>query len=361
MIIGYDAKRAFTNRTGLGNYSRDLIDLVSEKDVKPILFSPVPHPDLNWNIPDRADIVSPKGRALLWRTYYMYQQALAYDLDLYHGLSHELPLSIKKISCPSLVTMHDLIYKRFPQYFGWWDRKVYDYKWKWAVHTADHIVAISQSTADDLIKFLNVPANNISVIYNCVSPDFKSEEEELASATQLPGMPDEDYVLFLGQHNERKNLDLVIKAYERAASKLPPLVILGAKEQINWSDAVPADKIIQPMKRYSGTELATIVRQARVLVYPSRFEGFGLPILEAMQSGTPVISCHNSSLPEVGGDAILYTSEDNSEELIHLINRVAQEDKLYRDLRQAGLDRAQLFSRERHQTQMLELYRKLIP
>lgn len=359
MNIGYDAKRAFTNRTGLGNYSRDLIDLVSEKNVTPTLFSPKASPEVDWTPPSKADVISPTGTAFLWRTYGMHRQARNLPLDLYHGLSHEVPLSIKKFPCPSLVTMHDLIYKRFPRYFGWWDRQIYDMKWKWSVHASDHIVAISKSTADDLMQFFQVPSKKISVVYNCVSAQFQPEDPPESALP--PGIPETDFALFLGQHNERKNLDLVLRAYETAAKKLPPLVVIGAGHPLTASNPVAQERIIQPSGSFSGVALATIVRRARMVVYPSRFEGFGLPILEAMQSGTPVISCRNSSLPEVGGDAILYTSEDDENELVAQMQRIWKEDQLYRNLRQAGLDRAQLFSRERHQSEMLELYDQLIP
>jgi len=358
MNIGYDAKRAFTNRTGLGNYSRDLVDLMAEKQVSVTLFSPAPDPQINWKVPEGATIVSPSRAAIFWRSYGMYRQAQKEPIDLYHGLSHEVPLSIKKFPCPSLVTMHDLIYKRFPRYFGWWDRQIYDMKWKWSVQAADHIVAISQSTADDLLHFFQLPAKKISVIYNCVSDHFQAEDPP--GQSDPADLPKEDFVLFVGQHNERKNLDLLLRAYEKAGKELPPLVVIGARQAIQLSDSVVQQRIHQPTLRYSGAELAAIFRRARVLVYPSRFEGFGLPILEAMQSGTPVISCRNSSLPEVGGEAILYTSEDDPRPLVDHIKRVAKDDKLYRDLREAGLDRSQLFSRQRHQREMLDLYRTLI-
>ncbi|NBB88885.1 MAG: glycosyltransferase [Bacteroidetes bacterium] len=359
MNIGFDAKRAFTNTTGLGNYSRDLIDLITQKGVRPFLFSPKAKPAVAWTPPAQSKVITPSRRTFLWRTYKLYRQARAHPLELYHGLSHELPLSIKKFRCPALVTMHDLIYKRFPHYFGWWDRNIYDLKWRWSVHAADHIVAISKSTADDLIRFFKVDPKKISVIYNCVSADFQAKEP---SGTQLPdGIPSGPFVLFLGQHNERKNLDLILRAYEKAAKKLPPLVVLGAKEPLRQLQTLPSGKIIQPQNNYTGPELATIVRRARMLVYPSRFEGFGLPILEAMQSGTPVISCSNSSLPEVGGQAIQYTSEEDPDELIGNIRRIAKEDHLYRDLPRAGLARAARFSRERHQAEMMALYGKIIP
>lgn len=288
----------------------------------------------------------------------MYHQARELPLDLYHGLSHEVPLSIKKFPCPSLVTMHDLIYKRYPQYFGWWDRQIYDLKWKWSVRAADHIVAISKSTADDLIKFFRVPSEKISVVYNCVSSQFQPEEPPESALP--PGIPEKEFALFLGQHNERKNLGLLIRAYETAAKDLPLLVIIGAGNGLTFSNSVAQERITQLSGSFSGSALAAIVRRARMVVYPSRFEGFGLPILEAMQSGTPVISCRNSSLPEVGGDAILYTSEEDENELVDQMQRIWNDDSLYRDLRQAGLDRAQLFSREKHQSEMLQLYEQLI-
>ena len=357
MNIGYDAKRAFTNATGLGNYSRQLIDLMGQKEVGLFLFSPVSSPQVDWQVPDSGKIISPKAVSTFWRTYRMVNRAKSLPLDLYHGLSHELPLSIKKFPCPSLVTMHDLIYKRFPQYFGWWDRQIYDQKWKWAAHASDHIVAISQSTADDLMNYFQVSAKKISVIYNCVSDVFQPEDSK---GVELPDtLPDGKFALFMGQHNERKNLDLLLRAYAKAGNDLPPLVIIGPGQLLNKAGENTSSRFIQPDGNFSGEELAAIVRRARMLVYPSRFEGFGLPILEAMQSGTPVISCRNSSLPEVGGDAILYTSEEDVDELIHHMQSLWKEESIYSDLRQAGLARAKQFSRERHQREMYNLYEQL--
>jgi len=357
MNIGYDAKRAFTNSTGLGNYSRQLIDLMEQKEVGLFLFSPVSRPELNWSVPDSGKIISPRTVSAFWRTYRMVNRAKFLPLDLYHGLSHELPLSIKKFPCPSLVTMHDIIYKRFPQYFGWWDRQIYDQKWKWAAHASDHVVAISQSTADDLMTYFQVSAEKISVIYNCVSDVFQPEDSEVVDIPEV--LPEGNFALFMGQHNERKNLDLLLRAYAKAGNELPPLVIIGPSQAVDKAGENQFSRFIQPEGNFSGEELAAILRRARMLIYPSRFEGFGLPILEAMQSGTPVISCRNSSLPEVGGDAMLYTSEEDENELIHHIQRLWKENAAYNDLREAGLARAKQFSRERHQNEMYNLYEHL--
>jgi glycosyltransferase involved in cell wall biosynthesis len=292
----------------------------------------------------------------------MYRQAAKRQLDVYHGLSHELPLSVKKIGCPAVVTMHDLIYKRFPKYFGLWDRKVYDMKWRWSVHAADHIIAISQATADDIIHYFNVPARKITVLYNCVSASFhpvKSDEEDLKKLD--PHWPTEPYALFLGQNNKRKNLDLLLRTYEKFADQLPPLVVIGAGRNIGLPSGLAQERIYTPQGRFTEQELAIIMRQARMLVYPSRFEGFGLPVLEAMQSGTPVITCANSSLPEVGGNAVLYTDEDDARQLLEHMTQLVQDDQLHKDLRHAGLERSKQFSRARHAQNLLALYNQITP
>lgn len=361
MVIGYDAKRAFRNTTGLGNYSRDVIDLIGGEGHELHLFTPNDELCVTWKPPGSAQIVSPGRFSPFWRMYGMYRQAAARPLDLYHGLSHELPLSVKKMGCPSVVTIHDLIYKRFPQYFGLWDRNVYDMKWKWSVQAADHIIAISQATANDIIHFFQVPAEKITVIYNCVSEAFQpTVSDELDLAELDPHWPAEPYALFLGQNNERKNLDLLIRTYERFADQLPPLVVIGAGRELGLQSSGAGERIFAPQRRFSERELATVMRRARMLVYPSRFEGFGMPVLEAMQSGTPVITCANSSLPEVGGDAVLYTDEDDPGELLEHMTQLMRDDQLYEEMRRAGLERSGQFSRERQRQQLLALYDRII-
>jgi glycosyltransferase involved in cell wall biosynthesis len=364
MEIGFDAKRAFENETGLGNYSRLIIDLVAEELERIYLFSSKDSPMVAWDIPDNAKTIHPDYKLPLWRTLGITHRISATKVDIYHGLSHELPFNIQKAKVPTIVTMHDCIFHHFPNSYTWIDQKIYDRKWKNAVSKSDKIIAISKSTANDLIKFYDAPSKKVEIIHLFAKDIFTADiSKEVTDDTLRKYKLKTPYILFVGNHHPRKNLDLVIQTYVRATKDIPPVVIVGGERKL-LTDFVKkhhlSDKIRIPEQQVSDEELAHLYNRATALVYPSLYEGFGLPVLEAMQSGTAVITCHNSSLKEVGGDAVLYTASDDPKELEQHIHSLVKDPQLLNELEQKGLSQAKNFSRGKHKNQLIQLYKNLI-
>lgn len=364
MNIGYDAKRAFQNRTGLGNYSRMVIDLMSGPQNNIHLFSPQKEVSVNWQPPAQSRLITPQFKHPLWRPWLMTEQIRKAGLEIYHGLSHELPFNIEKTSIAKVVTMHDCIFRHFPASYTWIDRKIYDRKWKNAVLKADKIIAISRSTADDLVKFYNADPKKIEIIHLFANEIYRHDHNAKDVSESLKKYHlEKPFFLFVGNHHPRKNLELVIRAFSKASRETPPLFIVGANNKLlkGFVNKQGLEKqILLPDHYIEQRELAHLYTAATALIYPSRYEGFGLPVLEAMQSGTAVITCANSSLTEVGGDAVLYTSPDHENELLTHISTLSEDDALRLQLEEKGLQQAGNFSYQKHQKNLDQLYEHLI-
>src|SRR5688572_28278724 len=175
MKIGYDAKRLFTNFTGLGNYSRSLVhhyhSVFPEDEL--FLFTPDIKADPRTEpfLQDRSlHIIQPKKKNPFWRTFDMVKDIQQTNVDIYHGLSHELPVGMSRINVARVVTIHDLIFKYYHEDHPWLDRKIYDWKWKHACRIANKIIAIIEQTKNDLIHYYNIEPEKITVIYQPADP-----------------------------------------------------------------------------------------------------------------------------------------------------------------------------------------------
>ena len=374
MKIGFDAKRAAQNRTGLGNYSRFVLrTLLQNKN----------NEELHLYIPDakkchyleeiptieRFKIHSPSTKVFkklksIWRTWGISSQLKEDGIELYHGLSNELPLSMRKAGCRSIVTIHDLIFLRFPQYYKFIDRFIYNYKFKKACKLADSIIAVSEFTKQDIIHFYGIPAEKIEVIYQGCDKAFtitatESKKREVAQKYNLPTQ----FVLYVGTIEERKNLLLVAKALKElpaevqvvAVGKRTPyqtevesyLRLNGLTNRVIFLNKVPFD------------DLPTLYQLAHLFVYPSRIEGFGIPLLEALTSGVPVIGCTGSCLEEAGGPNSLYVAPDDSKELARAILSIWNNEELRKSMIERGKEYTTLFSESRVSQQLINLYERV--
>ena len=179
MRIGFDAKRLFFNNRGLGNYSRSTVSLLAEyaPDNEYILFSPKSRIETNTPHLDQLPVVYPSGRGInkipaIWRSYAMSRAIDESELDIYHGLCHEIPADIARSKARSVVTMHDLIFERYPQLYKRADRFMFRRKYSRSCRLADRVVAISEQTRQDLIELWSVPAHKIDVVYQAFMPNF---------------------------------------------------------------------------------------------------------------------------------------------------------------------------------------------
>ena len=375
MRIGFDAKRLFNNFTGLGNYSRFVVDALSKHypeneywlytpkarqhaDVDPILQSP----NIKTLLPPA--VVAPLKLGSFWRSMRIAKHAHRHDVQLFHGLSNELPLSIPK-KLKTVVTIHDLIFKRYPQFYNPVDVRIYSWKFHEACHAADRIVAISQQTKEDIVHYLDVDEQKIEVIYQGCHPIFKQQygAQELANVKLKYQLPAE-FILNVGTIESRKNALSVIKALVASGIKLP-LVIVGKttsykKELEEYINQNKLSNQVYFIHTVQFVDLPLIYRSAKVFVYPSLFEGFGIPIVEAIASGVPVISSTGSCFSEAGGPDCLYVDPMNYEQLGNAIQKVLSSSVLATNMTERSYKYIERFEPKVIATDLMRIYRELV-
>ena len=373
MRIGFDAKRAAQNRTGLGNYSRFVLDLLRTYATgnECILFTPSQKKNtLLHNLSDKERVEYPtsywsKLRSL-WRVWGVTNNIIKDDIELFHGLSNELPLNIRKAkSTKSIVTIHDLIFLRHPEYYSFIDRHIYAYKFKKACINADHIIAVSECTKRDIIHFFDIPEDKISVVYQGCDEQFKQTVSEALKETvrqkyQLPP----HYLLYLGSIESRKNLLLIAKALKHLDEDIQ---IIAVGKRTSYTSLVEnylmENQLEQRMHILSNvpfTELPALYQMADTFVYPSFFEGFGIPLLEALNSGTPAIGATGSCLEEAGGPHSLYVDPNNPQKLAQAIQRTLTDAKLREEMIEKGKEYAIRFEKEQIAKDLLKVYNKTL-
>ncbi|MEO6520483.1 MAG: glycosyltransferase family 1 protein [Mucilaginibacter sp.] len=372
MRIGYDAKRVFLNMTGLGNYSRSLIKGIASlfPDNEYFLYTPgiVQSARVDFFKEQKHIwITTPKNQrfASLWRSKFVVKDLKTAGIQIYHGLSHEIPIGIDKTGIKSVVTIHDLIFKRYPKYFGFISRQIYQAKIKYACKHANHIIAVSQRTKDDLVELLNVDPEKVEVIYQNCDAIFRVKQTDLKKGeVKLKYNLPKKFILNVGTIEERKNLLVLIKAFHRLPSETY-LVIVG--KETNYSKKVKQyitrNKLanrITFIPNASFGDLPSIYQLAEIFVYPSRYEGFGIPILEALVSGTPVIAATGSCLDEAGGPDSLYVGPDDEKDLTDKISLLLSNKNLQKTMIEKGHIYAQKFEDKVLATQLMDLYTKVV-
>jgi glycosyltransferase involved in cell wall biosynthesis len=311
--------------------------------------------------------VTPTGKLLkpLWRTKGIVKNLKQDGIELYHGLSHELPIGISSSGVKSVLTVHDVIFMRYPQYFGWINRFIYKAKLQYACKAADQIIAISENTKADLVELLKVDPAKIAVIYQGCDPAFKlyQSDAQRALIRKKYNLP-KRYLLTVGTIEERKNLLLVVKSLLHAKSSIP-LIVVGKPTKYTedvkaFIDTHNLNSRVVFLHDVTFDELPALYQLATVFVYPSRYEGFGIPILEALNSGTPVIAATGSCLEEAGGPHSLYVNPDDEQELAQKINRVWNTPALRQQMITKGFDYARNFEDEKLASQLLNLYQNTL-
>lgn len=383
MNIGFDAKRAYHNSTGLGHYSRTLITSLAEffPEHQYYLFNPK-HSSV-FKLPDKKNIIEvlPKGflNTLFrsaWRSSWVKKDIKRLHIDLYHGLSHEIPIGIQKTGIRSIVTIHDLIHERHPEQYNPLDVKIYNRKFRYACSHADKIIAISEQTKKDIINFYQIPAGKISVCYQSCGPDFGKtvSEEQKKIIRNKYGLP-QQFFLYVGSIIERKNLLNICKAIFNLRGELDiPLVIIGngGKYKQKVKEYIDRNNLAGKIIFLSETEIArtspefqtakdfpAIYQSAIAMIYPSFFEGFGIPVLEALWSKLPVITSDLSSLPEAGGDAAYYVDPANDEEISSAMKKIFFDKNFTEQMKEKGWRHAQGFTQQKSAGAVMEIYKTL--
>ena len=370
MNIAFDAKRAFHNTRGLGNYSRDLIRILQEHKVgKLFLFHPKPAKTQRLTLDAQTTEITPqsffwKKLKSLWRSLKITDIARQLPIDIYHGLSGEIPRNIYK-HVPTVVTIHDLIFMRYPQWYSYFDRKIHYKKFLYAAQNAQHIIAISEQTKRDIITYLGVPEEKITVVYQGCHKAFKNTytSTEKAAIHQKYRLPDR-FVLNVGAIESRKNGREIVKAIEPLEDM--SLVLVGKPTQYyeeikRYCELHNLSERVQLLSGVSMEELAIIYQLATVFCYPSVFEGFGIPIIEALFSKTPVITSKGSCFPEAGGAYSIYVNLDRAAtEIREAIVKITTDEALRNQMITEGYHYAQRFTDEAVFQELMKVYDQVL-
>jgi glycosyltransferase involved in cell wall biosynthesis len=382
MNIAFDAKRAFHNGTGLGHYSRTLINSLSQYYPNHQYFLCNPKPS-NFYKPTANNIHTILPQSFLhkklssaWRSNWVKKDLQKLNIDVYHGLSHEIPIGIQKTKIKSVVTIHDLIHERYPEQYNKIDVKIYNKKFRNSCENANHIIAISEQTKADIINFYGVQENKITVCYQSCNPIFanKINTDEKKRIKQLYSLP-EKYFLYVGSIIERKNLLTICKAIHILKDTINiPLVVIGegsvykekVKEYIKkhqlenliifLSDNEVAQKSISFK---NATDFPAIYQSAVAMVYPSTFEGFGIPILEALWSRLPVITSNVSCLPEAAGIGSILINPLQVDEMVNALEVVYKDEMKRMQMIDDGWQHTNLFTNEKCATAVMNVYENL--
>ncbi|MGY4385483.1 glycosyltransferase involved in cell wall biosynthesis [Pedobacter sp. UYP24] len=370
MNIGFDGKRAANNLTGLGNYSRSLISQLASKFPENQYFVFTPGLKNQTQIdkffkPVNISLILPDNPSPWWRTLGIRKQLIDNKIDLFHGLSHEIPIGLNGIKIPSIVTIHDLIFLLFPKHFNLIDRFIYKKKIEYACKYADKIVAISEQTKQDIIRFFNVSSDKIEVVYQSCDNIFKTKVSDSTKAAikskyQLP----DNFILNVGTIELRKNLIAVIRALPHIHQQYK-LVVIGkdtaytnlVRQEI---ENLSLQNRVIFLKNVPFNDLPAVYQLADTFVYPSIYEGFGIPIIEALYSALPVVAAIGSCLEEAGGENSIYVDPYNSLGFAIAINTILDNGVLKDKMITAGLHYAQKFNDELISAQMMSLYKKVV-
>lgn len=371
MNIGFDAKRAFNNLTGLGNYSRALIAGLAKHfpDNRYVLFTPSIrlHPFQN---KQNISIIKPEGLhqylKWYWRSFFLPAEQKKAGLRIYHGLSNELPFGKSSETVKQVVTIHDLIFLKYPQYYPLIDRRIYETKVRHSCQAADKIIAISEQTKRDIIEWLPDVESKIEVVHQSCDAHFQKpmQQNELMQVKKKLALP-EKYILYVGALAERKNILTLVKAYAQIANETDIHLVLAGdggiyKEQVKkLVQKLGLEKRVCFIERIESEDMPALYRLASLFVYPSIYEGFGIPIIEALFSEVPVITTQGGCFPEAGGPHSCYVDTSNSDELAQAMKEVLSNQSLREKMIQEGKNYARKFKSEVVAKKLMDVYQQL--
>lgn len=376
--IGIDVTPAVTQGGGIGRYTRELVNALvkSGDDYRYHLFSarqprelPVQDP-----VPGGDNIThhrAPVGERWLYRLWHRLRVPLPIQwftgqLELFHSPDFVLPPVWGNI--PTLLTVHDLSFVHFPDTFTPSLVRYLNRTVPASVKRATHILADSEATKDDLVGIWNTPADKVTVLYSGVNRRFRpdSDVQKTALVRQRYGLDEEPYLLSVSTLQPRKNYQMLIRAFRQVAARYPHnLVIAGSKgwlyEQI--VSEVRAQNLTGRV-RFIGfvddNDLPTLYSGAALFVFPSLYEGFGLPLLEAMACGVPVLTSDSSCLPEIAGEAAIQLAPENQEDWTHAMLETLGDPSRRTKMVAAGFLQAREFTWSKAARQLLGIYQNLL-
>ena len=358
MKIALNTSQAVNDHTGVGVYTRCLVDALraaaGEERILSVAFKRGGTGGTVFRYPVQR---------IAWEHLRLAARVNRLGADVFHAPDAVLPLRLPR--CPSVMTVHDVSFLVCPETFSPARRIYKRVMARLSVRRAAHIVTDSKSTRRDLCRLLGVAAERITVVHPGLDDRFRSipDPARLRSVAERFGLPDA-FVLYVGSQDPRKNFTGLLEAFARCPPDLRLVVVGSARHArarclARLREADDADRALL-IDSVARDELPAIYRLASMLVYPSLYEGFGFPPLEAMACGTPVIVSNVSSLPEVVGNAALRADPYRPDELARCISDLARDEGLRRELRTKGSERAREFTWEQAASQTLDVYRRVV-
>jgi glycosyltransferase involved in cell wall biosynthesis len=372
MRIGIDARKL--DDFGIGTYIRNLVHHLAKKDTQNtyILFCPRRHEPFELPGQNFSKVIEDAGKYSLKELIRLPLQMKYHQLDLFHAPHYTLP---PLRPCKAVVTIHDLIHLRFPQYLPSLGAYYYAKGMMFlAAHSAKKIITVSQFSKKDIVEILKVSATKVEVIYNGVagryrpgtfsfnSVEKKAKIQEFLNRFGITG----PYLLYVGNFMAHKNLKTLLEAYDLLKNYSGfhhQLVLVGDKKKSRLENFITArqwEKEVILTGFVPWEELPIFYGGANVFVFPSLYEGFGLPVLEAMACGVPVVASNRSSLPEIVGEAGILVNPESPQEIARAIWRVLSDSGLRAQLIHRGLDQARRFSWEETAQKTLAVYQSIL-
>lgn len=344
--IGIDIRPFYEPLTGIGWYLYYLIhELAKRDDVELYLFGDARvtdfGPTIKANLPPNVRVCTFDLRGLPWTRFSRPLTAAAYvawlelsDCDVFFAANYFLPRLHASVARRRVITIHDLTFKRFPELLQKETLLNLETTMQREVASADAVICVSESTRRDLLRYYEIDPSRAITIHSGLGVPAEPEPVE--------GLPPR-YILFVSTIEPRKNLGTLLDAFERLAYD-GSLVVVG---RVGWKSEALVPRLrargVVHLDYLPAPQLAWVYQHADAFVFPSIYEGFGFPLLEAMAHGVPTIAARSSSLPEIGGDASLYFSPLSSDELLQQLRRVLSDASLREELIARGRERVQHF------------------
>ncbi|MDX1685204.1 MAG: glycosyltransferase family 1 protein [Saprospiraceae bacterium] len=365
MKIGFDAKRFYHNYSGLGQYSRYIVHQLARLYPSNEYFLIAAESARDYDGPLQDNYVPLQGPGFYRRSIDMRELWKQLELDVYHGLSNEIPQRISS-NTKTVVTIHDMLYEDFPEDYSWIDRRIYRWKTGRSVKKADHIVTISHKVKRELKERYKIEDDRITVVYQSCREEFKKAPEADVIKTLREDLNLlRPYLICVSSFSHRKNQYTLIEAfYHSGLWKDIDLVLVGKENKYQKKlKGLVASLDIQQAVRFlsprTDMDIVTLYHGAKAVIYPSRKEGFGIPVLEGMASGRPVIVKEDTSCQEIGGDAVLTFNgsiADLAEKMLEIIN----DTELAEELVEKGRERIKEFAPEKEIPKLMKVYEGLV-
>lgn len=369
MRIGIDISQVIFSGTGSATYTAELLThlLATDKENEYVLFggSLRRHDELKTftrsltsPVTEKFTHLPPSALHFLWNKLHKVSvDHFIGQLDIFHASdATQPPTKAKKVT-----TIHDLVVYTYPETLHPAQVRVQKRRLAWVKKEADAVIAVSEATKQDILTYLQIDPEKITVIYEGVTSQFSAnlrlDQQQKIEAIKTKYQLPEQYLLNVGTLQPRKNLTRLLEAYKQL-SHAPALAIVG---NVGWGEQLPKVPGVTLLGAVEQQDLPYLYAGAYFFIYPSLYEGFGLPILEAMACGTPVITSNVSSLPEVGGDAALYVDPKDVDNIRDVLEAAIQMDHTaYHYMEEKSLNQAKNFSWNTTAEQTLALYRKIL-